>query len=209
AVTPVVNDDGEVAEGPVDEPPDGYFDEEEIEPATARTMAQMLADVLKRAKTGLREVGVSTCHYRLERMLAGFRPKMITVLGARTSFGKSSYAIMVTDEAMRRGDGVLLISAEDGEETYGQRFMARRARVNSFRLRANSCNPQEIERMEKWTAAAEHVPFFVDAVGKPAEWIAGAIREHCAQRPIKLVIVDYLQRISATKRTQDKRTEIT
>lgn len=174
-----------------------------------RTMADLLGGVLERAKSGLRDPGVSTCHYKLDHMLAGFRPKMITVLGARTSFGKSSYAIMVTDEALNRGDGVLLISAEDGEETYAQRYMARRARVNAWRLRANNCTREELSRMEIQTMRAPEIPFFVDAIGKPAEWIAETIRRECKARAIKLVVVDYLQRISATKRTQDKRTEVT
>lgn len=206
-----VNEDGEVIED-WDEPLPELVDpqgEDESEPATPRTMAELLGAVLAKAQTGLKDVGVDACHGKLNRLLAGFRPKMITVLGARTSFGKSSYAIMVADEAMRRGDGVLLVSAEDGEETYGQRFMARRARVNAFNLRANNCKPGELERMGKWAERAETVPFFVDAVGKPAEWIAATIREQCQLREVKLVIIDYVQRIGTTKRTQDKRTEIT
>jgi replicative DNA helicase len=213
-VTPApapVNEDGEVLED-WDEPLPDLVDpmaEDETESATPRTMAELLNGVLEKAQSGLKDVGVDACHGKLHRLLAGFRPKMITVLGARTSFGKSSYAIMVADEAMRRGDGVLLVSAEDGEETYGQRFMARRARVNAFNLRANNCKAPELERMGKWAARAETVPFFVDAVGKPAEWIARTIREQCEAREVKLVIIDYVQRIGTTKRTQDKRTEIT
>lgn len=185
-------------------------DEPQEAPAVEpKTMADLLNGVLEKARSGLKDVGVDTCHGKLHRLLAGFRPRMITVLGARTSFGKSSYAIMVADEAIRRGIGVLLVSAEDGEETYGQRFMARRARVNAFNLRSNDCKPAELERMTKWAARAETVPFFVDAVGKTAEWVAATIREQALARSVKLVIVDYVQRLGTAKRTQDKRTEIT
>ncbi len=167
-----------------------------------RTMSEILAGVLERAMTGQRECGVSTCHFRLEHMLAGFRPGMVTVLGARTSFGKSSYAIMVVDEALKRGEDVLMVSAEDSEATYGQRFMARRARVNAYRLRANEPTPQELERMTGQAMKAERLPFFVDAIGKPAEWIAQTIRRECKKRKIKLVVLDYLQRVQTLKRTQ-------
>lgn len=175
----------------------------------ARSMAEMFADVIAMAESGKRETGVDTCHFQLQHMLAGFRPQMITVLGARTSFGKSSYAIMVADEAMRLGQGVLLVTAEDAERTYAQRFMARRAKVSAFKLRANECTPEELLRMKAQARHAETIPFFLDMVGKSAEDIAAGIRAECKLRPIKIVIVDYLQRIGATKRTQDKRTEVT
>lgn len=212
-IPPEVNEDGEVIgwepEADESELVDPEPPEAEAPAKTPRTMAEMLGAVLQRAQSGIREVGVDTCHYELQHMLAGFRPKMITVLGARTSFGKSSYAIMVADEAMRKGDGVLFISAEDGEETYAQRFMARRAKVNAFDLRANTCDDKALLRMSQQVRYAQSVPFFVDAIGKPAESIAAIIRRECKARPVKLVIVDYLQRIGTTKRTQDKRTEIT
>lgn len=207
---PEVNEDGEIVGWePEPELIDPEAEPEEKHAKPPRTMAEMLGGVLERAQSGAREPGVNTCHYQLEHMLAGFRPKMITVLGARTSFGKSSYAIMVADEAMRRGEGVLLVSVEDSEETYAQRFMARRAKVSAYDLRANTCNQEAMRRMEQQVRYAQSEPFFVDAVGVPAEGIAATITRECAARPVKLVIVDYLQRIGTTKRTQDKRTEIT
>lgn len=207
---PEVNEDGEVVGWePEPELIDPEAPVEEKAAKSPRTMAEMLGGVLERAQSGAREPGIDTCHYQLEHMLAGFRPKMITVLGARTSFGKSSYAIMVADEAMRKGHGVLLISVEDSEETYAQRFMSRRAKVSAYDLRANECNAEAIQRMAQQVRYAQSVPFFVDAVGVPAEGIAATITRECGARPVKLVIVDYLQRIGTTKRTQDKRTEIT
>jgi replicative DNA helicase len=176
---------------------------------TTRSLAEMLADVVERAKSGVKAVGVSCCHDRLEYALAGFRPKMVTVFGARTSFGKSSYAIMVADEALKSGKKVLLFSVEDSEETYAQRFMARRAFVNAYNLRANRCDRSEIARMEEQARAAQRTPFFVDAIGWTGEQIAARIREEHQAEPIALVIIDYIQRVASGKRTQDVRTGIT
>ncbi len=192
----IAGEPGTVAPAPKAEPPKGL-----------RSMADILAAVLERAKAGRSTMGIKTGHFRLDHLLGGFRPQRVTVLGARTSFGKSSYAIMVADEAIRVGRRVLLISAEDSEDTFGQRFMSRRARVNAFRLRVNNCNKDDLTRMTEQATAAERTPFFLEAIGHTAESIAAAIRS--MQPAPELVIVDYLQRISASKRTQDKRTEVT
>ena len=43
---------------------------------------------------------------------------------------------------------MLFISGEDNESLCGRRFMARRAKVNAMRLRANRCDKNEIAAME-------------------------------------------------------------
>lgn len=203
-----VDEDGVVIEPEASECEDPQA-EPEPEKRAVRSLSELFADVVQQAESGQRAVGVSCCHFKLDHMLAGFRPQMITVMGARTSFGKSSYAIMVADEAMRRGEQVLFITAEDSERTYAQRFMARRAKVSAFKLRANTCTPPELSRMRAQLEIAEKAPFFVDMIGKSAEDIAAIIRAQHKVSPVNLVVVDYLQRIGATKRTQDKRTEVT
>jgi len=173
-----------------------------------RSLAEMFAAVLDKAKSGAPVSGVNTCHDRLEETIAGFRPKMITVFGARTSFGKSSYAIMVADEALRKGLRVLLVSVEDSEETYGQRFMARRARVNAYNLRGNRCNAGDLKRMTEHTQGAQTTPFFVDAVGWDGPKIAARIREENQAGQLGLVIVDYIQRVGSGARSSDPRISI-
>jgi replicative DNA helicase len=180
-----------------------------VERHGVKTMADLLGSVLKRAESRVVECGVSTGNFELDAIMGGFRRKRITVLGAETSFGKSSFSIMVLDEAIQRKENVLLITAEDSDDTYGQRFMARRARVNAFRIRDNDCRDVDIEKMKFQVSRAEQNPFFLDSIGKPAEHMANAIVDIAKEVDISLVVVDYVQAFSCIKRCQDRRAEVT
>lgn len=205
---PVRNDDGEVGE-PMPEDPEQTEKVPAAKRFGARSVLELFEAVVVRAQTQRPERGITTGNFELDDMLGGFRRQRITILGAETSFGKSSFAIMVADEAMRAGAGVLLVSGEDSPDTYGQRLMARRARINAFQLRDNVVLEDDLKRMTYEMSKAEIEPFFIDGIGKTAEHLSHAVRALCAEHDIGLVIVDYLQAFNTAKRCQDRRTEVT
>jgi replicative DNA helicase len=175
----------------------------------ARSMAELLEAVVVRAETQRPECGVTTGNFELDEAIGGFRRQRVTIVGAETSFGKSSFAVMCADEGLKNGAGVLLITGEDSSDTYGQRIMARRAQVNALRIRDNILVEDDIRKMKYHAGLAERTPFFLDGIGKPAEYLARAIRDICAENSIALVVVDYVQAFSCSKRCQDRRAEVT
>lgn len=195
--------------GPGDPPVREQRHRQERQPIVAISMRDMFNAVVERARLGVPEFGVSTCHPVLDDLIGGFRKGKITALGARTSFGKSSYLIMVMDEAMRAGHRCILVSSEDSEDTFGQRFMARRASVNASRLRVNKCSDGEIQRMESRAKQAEVAPFFINAVGRNVEDVCEYLAELCKSEPPALVAFDYLQAMRTRRRSQDRRNEVT
>ena len=144
---------------------------------------------------------------RLDRLIGGYRPRFVTVLGAETNWGKSSFAIMAVDINDRAGSRVLLVSAEDSEETYGKRLAARRTGLSATKLRDDNLDEFERDRLFKAAASASATPWFFDAVGKSAERTAAAVTELCREERFDLVIVDYLQAFTA--KAQDRRNEVT
>lgn len=206
---PDVDEDGVIIENASTGQPEAKERVSAVQRYGARTVAELLEAVVVRAETQRPERGVTSGNFELDDALGGFRRQRITILGAETSFGKSSFAVMTADEGMQAGAGVLLVTGEDGPDTYGQRLMARRSGVNALRLRDNMMLDEDIEQIRRQAARAERVPFFLDGIGKPAEVIARAISDICAENPIALVIVDYVQAFSCTKRCQDRRAEVT
>lgn len=210
---------------PVAEPPPDWQDPEQdnapdlhraAEPkqsAIARygvvSVGDILSGVLNRAANPTTEKGAISGHAIIDKYLGTFRRGRVTVVGAATSWGKSSFSVMTSDESMKIGKTVLLISGEDGEDTYGQRLMTRRARISSMKLRDGESTPDDLDKMTAELAAAEHKPFFLNGIGKPAEMLAAAIKDISAEIQIDLIIVDYLQAFTCSKRCQDRRNEIT
>jgi hypothetical protein len=174
-----------------------------------RSLYDVLHGVYQRVTSPEPRVFVSTGNENLDQIIGGYRPGRITVVGASTSWGKSSYAIMACDDGMKAGKRVLLVSGEDSEDLYGKRIAARRGDINAFRLRDHELRDHEKDRLLYEAEHAERVPFFIDGVGKPAEVLATMVAELCAEQPYDLVVVDYLQAFKCIRRCQDRRNEVT
>lgn len=157
-----------------------------------------------------RSVGGCTLgHYELDAAIGMVRPEHVVGLGAGTSWGKSSAAIMATDENQQLGNNVLIIGTEDAEGMYARRMLQRRGRINAIRMRDNRCTPAELGKAASAVAAMRNDPFLLPAIGMKGEQLALAIRDLVPALNIKLVIVDYIQRVRLQKRTQDRRNEVT
>lgn len=174
-----------------------------------RTVYEVLHGVYNRVIAPESRVFVSTGNAEIDALIGGYRPGRVTVLGASTSWGKSSFSIMGFDEGTRAGKRVLIVSGEDGEDLYGKRLAARRANLNAFRLRDHDLSEREKNDLLYVAEKAEHVPFFIDGVGKSAEHLAKMIEELCREEPYDHVIVDYIQAFRCDARKQDRRNEVT
>jgi hypothetical protein len=175
----------------------------------ARTVAQTLRGTWAQLQTPQQTRSVSMCHRELDQLTGGFVRGLVTVLGAVTSWGKTSYALMVADEGLRAGERVLYVSGEDHESICGRRLLARRAGVSALRLREGVLRTNEHNNIAAVINDAEDVPWFLDAVGKPAEWAAKAAAEIAREGHYGLLIFDYLQAFTSSRKTQDRRNEVT
>ena len=174
----------------------------------AITVANMLGNVFARC-TKPKPLGVLTGVHVLDRLLGGLRPGRVCVLGAGTSWGKSSFAVQVSDVGLRAGAQILLVSGEDSEDTYGERFMARRARVNALELRDGLVtDPSALNRMAQVVEDGERKPYFLNGIGMQAEKLAPEIKKIANDFNVDLVIVDYLQAFGCARKQQDRRTEV-
>jgi DnaB helicase-like protein len=204
------------AEFAPDEAREPGADEEAVvkdETATRRygvvELQSLCFEVLAEVKKGKGEKGFTTGHYELNKMLNGLRRAHVTVLGASTSWGKSSWGVMLADENLKAKVPTLVISVEDSKMMYGKRIVARRANVNAMNLRDNDCSHAEKQAIANIAAAAEAEPFLLSGVGKSVEYLAKAIRELVAERNIGLVICDYLQRFRTSSFSGDRRNQVT
>ena len=156
-----------------------------------------------------REPGYTTGLTQIDTVLGGLRQENITLFAAGTSFGKSTFAVMVADENIKKGVPTLVVSCEDTQELYAKRIIARRGELSALNLRDLNLSPQELIKLGEVASAAEQVPFFLNCIGKPVEWAARGVAHAIDKLGVKLVLVDYLQRFRADRRTQDRRNELT
>lgn len=177
------------------------------------SMAQLLMMVyeqMREAGSGVAR-GVPTGIGDLDDAIGGYRSGNVTILGAKRSFGKTSFSLLNVDTALANGCRVLVFAGEDSPGMYGRRFMSRRSSVNATLLRDMRApfTPIQMDRALHAVSNAGNVPFFVNAIGMPVERIAEIVTAVVTQDEQWLVIVDYLQCLRAQRRSPDRRLEIT
>ena len=168
----------------------------------------LLNGSLQRALKPRQKRGGTTGNRRLDQITGGLRGGFTWVMAAETSFGKSSWAVSLADQNLKSGGHVLIISTEDAPGIYGDRLLARRGKINAKRLRDGEITQDERNRAVEVVQRAEKEPIYLNAIGKPVEWVLKHLPIMVREYAIDIVIVDYLQEMKAEKRYQDRRLEL-
>lgn len=158
-----------------------------------------------------RQRGVLTGLKSLDLIVAGFRPGQLILLGARPSVGKTALAMNFAIAAGNSGP-VLFASLEMSSLQLRLRELALRAKVRHEVLDAGRVGSHESSRVAAGLQALQDGGVFVlDRPGATvAEIRAGARRLMALTRtaPV-LLIVDYLQLIRTSDRSESRQVEVT
>lgn len=155
-------------------------------------------------------IGVPTGFTDLDRMLGGLNKSDLLILAARPGMGKTSLqnAIALT-AATRYGKRVAMFNLEMSGEQLVQRMLSAETRIDSQRLRRGQLYDHE------W-------PIFMEAIGRLSETrifiddtpsiTPNQLRTKCrrlyAEHGLDLVVIDYLQLMSAERSTNNRVQEI-
>lgn len=147
----------------------------------------------------------TTGHHRLDEITGGIRAGFTWLIGADTSFGKTSWLISVTDVNIELGKRVLIVSSEDPEELYGDRLMVRRSGVNAMRYRDKCLTREEADLVIRAEQLAKPVPVYIDARRWPVEDLMPHLKTIIKEQEIDVVAFDYVQEFKSKRRWQDER----
>ena len=155
---------------------------------------------LDRIPQGGAIVGVPTNLPVIDRQTGGLQKSDLVVIAARPGMGKSSLALtMARNAALDHRLGVLIFSLEMSRDQLFQRLTSMDARVNLKRLRTGQLTQAELDRVVGVAGTISEAPLYIDHT--PALSVSAMrsrIRRTMARHDIDLIVVDYLQKMTAT-----------
>lgn len=154
--------------------------------------------------------GVPTGFYDFDRMTSGLQPSDLVIVAARPSMGKSALAASMAENAsINHGIPVAFFSLEMAKEQIVMRMLCSQARVDASKVRTGMLVPSEWPLLTKAAGKLSQIPFFIDDTPaiSPLELRAKARRLKSAHK-IGLVIVDYLQLMRASTKSENRQQEI-
>ncbi len=156
-------------------------------------------------------IGVPTGFAEFDRMTAGLQPSDLILIAARPAMGKTSFALnIVQHAALRAGVPVAIFSLEMSKEQLVTRMICSEAMIDSHKLRTGNLEDEEWKKFAKALALLSNAPIYIDDT--PAITVA-EMRAKCRRLKLKekglgLVMVDYLQLMTARGRFESKQQEI-
>jgi len=149
--------------------------------------------------------GVPTGFVALDNMLSGLQKSDLIIVGARPSFGKSSFALDIGRHVATKVNlPVGIFTLEMSREQVVDRLIACEARVDLWKLRTGrigKSDPQEYEMIQRALDRLSRAPIFIEDTPSPniIELRRMARRLQAEARNLSLIIVDYLQLIQPRK----------
>ena len=140
----------------------------------------------------------------------GFLPGQLVILAARPSVGKSAVAAVLSLHAASFV-GVGKFSLEMGRDAIFRRMVAAKAQISLSRLQKGNLSESQRHAVMLAMTEISELPLRVDdTTGATVPAIVAAIRKHNArmQQPIRLVVIDYLQLLTAARKTSNRTEEV-
>jgi replicative DNA helicase len=158
---------------------------------------------------GSREVtGLATDFREFDRLTSGLQKGELIIIAARPSMGKTAFAINIAQNAAINHDAIVAVfSLEMSKESLLRRMLSSQAWVDQDKLRKGFLGRDEQEKLQKALNELIESRIFIDdtAAISLAEMRARARRLKHIRGGLDLIVVDYLQLMTATVPSSGKR----
>jgi replicative DNA helicase len=159
---------------------------------------------------GQRITGLATGYDLLDNLTSGFQPSELIILAARPSMGKTAFALNIAENvAVRDNKPVAIFSLEMSKESLLLRLLSADAKIDSHKFRTGRLNHEDKARIPRSLSRLSQAPLWIDdAGGATVVEIGAKLRRMKRERGLTMVVVDYLQLISARGRFGNRNEEI-
>jgi len=173
------------------------------EKGTVRTMTDILHDTFQQIQDihdrKARLLGMPTGFYELDDLLSGLQDGQLYIIAGRPSMGKTSLAMSIIENvALKEQRPVLFFSLEMAAQQIAQQMLCSHARVASHLLRTGHVTEEDFQKLVLAAGAFHEAKIFIDdSADLSALEVRTRSRRFKAKEEIKLVVVDYLQKMHA------------
>src|SRR5690349_18823553 len=181
----------------------------DIKPVLARVFEKI--DHLYHRDNTSDVTGVPTGYVDLDKMTAGLQSGDLVIVAARPSMGKTALALNIAEHvAVDNGLPVAIFSMEMSATQLAMRMLGSIARVDQHKMRTGRLSDKEWSDLSDAMGKLHETPIYIDEGGAltALEVRARARRLKRQYSKLGLIVIDYLQLMSATGQGENRATEI-
>ena len=154
--------------------------------------------------------GLPTGYPDLDKLTSGLQASELLILAARPSLGKTALALNLAENiAIRGGHPMAFFSLEMSKESLLQRLLASVAQIDAHKFRTGHLSREDWRRMTEALGTIAGAPVWIDDAGSTSVLEIGAkARRLKRDKGLSMLIVDYLQLISARGKFGNRQEEV-
>ncbi len=143
--------------------------------------------------------GIATGFEKLDKVTSGWQPSDLVIIAARPGMGKTAFVLsMARNIAIDFGHPVALFSLEMSSVQLITRLISSETGLSSEKLRTGKLEKHEWEQLSIKVKDLEKAPLYIDDTPSLSIFdLRAKSRRLASQHGIKLLIVDYLQLMTA------------
>ena len=134
-----------------------------------------------------------TGFFDLDRLTDGLHQGELTIIGARPGVGKTTFSLQIADNIARKNKNVTYVSLEMSKEQIIQKLIAKRARVNSRKIRNGDLKEEEINKIGLVCGEISELPIRILTKANTIQQIEIEARRMKNRNSLDLLMIDYLQ----------------
>lgn len=181
----------------------GFIDTKTLMPQIVEAVEQLVANPR-------RITGVASGFSDLDDMTRGFQPSDLIIIAARPAMGKTSLAMnIVQHAAIKDGRRVAVFSLEMGRKSLGLRLLSSEARIDHHKLLSGQVHDGDWSRISNAIGRLAEAGILIDdATSTTVFDVRAKARRLAADGGLDLIVIDYLQLMTATQKAENKNLEV-
>ena len=186
----------------------GFIDIKELLPKAAQRI-----DDLYQLDDPNGVTGVPTGYADLDQKTAGLQPGDLIIIAGRPSMGKTSLALNIAEHVgIEAGLPVAIFSMEMGAAQLTMRLLGSVGKLDQHKMRIGQLEDEDWPKLTNALGVLNEAPIFIDegSALNSYEVRARARRLHRQQGKLGLIVIDYIQLMSAANEqsTENRATEV-
>ncbi len=151
--------------------------------------------------------GIPTGFFELDKLTSGWQRSDMIVIAARPAMGKTAFVLsMARNTAVDHNQGVAIFSLEMSSVQLVKRLIASETRLSAEKLRKGDLRDDEFQQLHTRISKLATAPLYIDDTpGISIFDLRAKCRRLKMQYDIQMVIIDYLQLMTAGAKTQGNR----
>ncbi len=154
--------------------------------------------------------GVATGFYDLDYKTAGLQPSDLILIAARPSMGKTAFVLNIAEYvALRSNVTTAIFSLEMSKDQLVKRILSMHSKVDSQAIRSGDLNDEEWLKLVESARVIGNSNLIIDDTSSISiSELRSKCRKFKLEHNLGLVIIDYLQLMSGSKKSESRQQEI-